>query len=160
MINKNTFAPTAPMGWNSWDCYGAAVTEEVLLKNTDYMAEHLKKYGWEYIVCDIQWYEPTADSSHYHQFADLCMDEYGRVIPAPNRFPSASDGKGFGPIAEYIHNKGLKFGIHSASGCDAKCKNQRNGVHSKAGSSSGFYLLLEYGYVRSGLYQTGSTGIL
>lgn len=42
MINKNTFAPTAPMGWNSWDCYGAAVTEEVLLKNTDYMAEHLK----------------------------------------------------------------------------------------------------------------------
>ena len=40
MINKNTFAPTAPMGWNSWDCYGAAVTEEVLLKNTDYMAEH------------------------------------------------------------------------------------------------------------------------
>lgn len=86
MINKNTFAPTAPMGWNSWDCYGAAVTEEVLLKNADYMAEHLKKYGWEYIVCDIQWYEPTADSSHYHQFADLCMDEYGRVIPAPNRF--------------------------------------------------------------------------
>lgn len=43
MINKNTFAPTAPMGWNSWDCYGAAVTEEVLLKNTDYMAEHFKK---------------------------------------------------------------------------------------------------------------------
>lgn len=116
MINKNTFAPTAPMGWNSWDCYGAAVTEEVLLKNTDYMAEHLKKYGWEYIVCDIQWYEPTADSSHYHQFADLCMDEYGRVIPAPNRFPSASDGKGFGPIAEYIHNKGLKFGIHIMRG--------------------------------------------
>lgn len=37
MINKNTFAPTAPMGWNSWDCYGAAVTEEVLLKNADYM---------------------------------------------------------------------------------------------------------------------------
>lgn len=116
MINKNTFAPTAPMGWNSWDCYGAAVTEEILLKNTDYMAEHLKKYGWEYIVCDIQWYEPTADSSHYHQFADLCMDEYGRVIPAPNRFPSASDGKGFGPIAEYIHNKGLKFGIHIMRG--------------------------------------------
>lgn len=154
MINKNTFAPTAPMGWNSWDCYGAAVTEEVLLKNTDYMAEHLKKYGWEYIVCDIQWYEPTADSSHYHQFADLCMDEYGRVIPAPNRFPSASDGKGFGPIAEYIHNQRTEvwypyYERYSASGCDAKCKNQRNGVHSKAGSSSGFYLLLEFGYVWS-----------
>ena len=46
------------MGWNSWDCYGAAVTEEILLKNTDYMAEHLKKYGWEYIVCDISGMNP------------------------------------------------------------------------------------------------------
>ena len=72
-MNKNVFAKTPPMGWNSWDCYGAAVTEEILLKNTDYMAEHLKKYGWEYIVCDIQWYEPTADSSHYHLFADLSL---------------------------------------------------------------------------------------
>ena len=59
-MNKNVFAKTPPMGWNSWDCYGAAVTEEILLKNTDYMAEHLKKYGWEYIVCDIQWYEPPV----------------------------------------------------------------------------------------------------
>ena len=115
-MNKNVFAKTPPMGWNSWDCYGAAVTEEILLKNTDYMAEHLKKYGWEYIVCDIQWYEPTADSSHYHLFADLCMDEFGRVIPAPNRFPSSAGGKGFGPIAEYVHNKGLKFGIHIMRG--------------------------------------------
>ena len=61
------------------------------------------------------------------------MDEYGRVIPAPNRFPSASDGKGFGPIAEYIHNKGLKFGIHIMRGIPRQAvtqnsKNQRNGV--------------------------------
>ncbi|MCD7735789.1 MAG: glycoside hydrolase family 27 protein [Lachnospiraceae bacterium] len=115
-MDKNSFAPTPPMGWNSWDCYGASVTEEDLLRNADYMAEHLKKYGWEYIICDIQWYEPTADSSHYHKFADLCMDEYGRVIPAPNRFPSAADGKGFGSIADYIHGKGLKFGIHIMRG--------------------------------------------
>lgn len=115
-MDKNLFAPNPPMGWNSWDCYGAAVTEEILLKNADYMAEHLKQYGWEYIVCDIQWYEPTADSSHYHIFADLCMDEYGRVVPAPNRFPSAADGKGFKEIADYIHGKGLKFGIHIMRG--------------------------------------------
>ena len=69
-------APTPPMGWNSWDCYGAAVNEEQLLANADYMAEHLKEYGWEYVVCDIQWSEPTANSFYYHYFAPLCMDEY------------------------------------------------------------------------------------
>ncbi len=115
-MNKNDFAPNPPMGWNSWDCYGAAVTEKELIQNADYMAKHLKEHGWEYVVCDIQWYEPTADSSHYHKFADLCMDEYGRVIPAENRFPSAAGGKGFGPIADYVHGKGLKFGIHIMRG--------------------------------------------
>ena len=49
------------MGWNSWDCYGASVTEKELMQNADFVAEHLKAHGWEYIVCDIQWYEPTAD---------------------------------------------------------------------------------------------------
>ncbi|MBR6634093.1 MAG: alpha-galactosidase, partial [Clostridia bacterium] len=75
-------AATPPMGWNSWDCYGAAVNEEQLLANADYMAKHLKDYGWEYVVCDIQWSEPTADSFYYHYFAELCMDEYSRLIPS------------------------------------------------------------------------------
>lgn len=115
-MNKNDFAKNPPMGWNSWDCYGAAVTEADLIRNTDYMDRYLKHHGWEYIVCDIQWYEPTADSSQYHKFADLCMDEYGRVIPALNRFPSAADGNGFKTIADYVHSKGLKFGIHIMRG--------------------------------------------
>lgn len=120
MVNRNEVlkkaAPISPMGWNSWDCYGASVTEEELLANAAYMAEHLKQYGWEYVVCDIQWYEPTADSSHYHKFASLCMDEYSRLIPAENRFPSSAGGKGFAPIAEKIHAMGLKFGIHIMRG--------------------------------------------
>ena len=57
---------TPPMGWNSWDCYGAAVTEEQVRANARYMAEHLKEYGWEYVVVDIQWYESTADGSRMH----------------------------------------------------------------------------------------------
>lgn len=44
------------------------------------------------------------------------MDEYGRLIPAENRFPSAKDGKGFKPIADYVHSLGLKFGIHIMRG--------------------------------------------
>ena len=105
-----------PMGWNSWDCYGAAVTEETVRKNADYMAANLKQYGWEYIVVDIQWYQPSASSHDYVPFAPLEMDEYGRLIPAVNRFPSAADGKGFAPLAEYVHSLGLKFGIHIMRG--------------------------------------------
>lgn len=110
------FAPTAPLGWNSWDCFGAGVNEEQLRANADYMAKYLKPYGWEYIVCDIQWYEPTAKDNNYFSFTELEMDEYGRLLPAPNRFPSAKDSKGFKEIADYVHSLGLKFGIHIMRG--------------------------------------------
>ena len=105
-----------PMGWNSWDCYGAAVNEETVRRNADYMAAHLKEYGWEYVVVDIQWYQPTATTHEYEPFAPLCMDEYGRLLPAENRFPSAKGGAGFGPLADYVHSLGLKFGIHIMRG--------------------------------------------
>lgn len=107
---------TSPMGWNSWDCYGAAVDEATVRKNAEYMAKNLKQFGWEYIVVDIQWSEPEADTNEYHPFHELNMDEYGRLIPAENRFPSAKGGKGFAPLAEYIHSLGLKFGIHIMRG--------------------------------------------
>lgn len=111
MVAKNP-----PLGWNSWDCYGASVDEATVKANADYMAKHLKQYGWEYIVVDIQWYQPTATSHSYEPFADLVMDEYSRLLPAPNRFPSSADGKGFAPLAEYVHSLGLKFGIHIMRG--------------------------------------------
>lgn len=110
------FAKTAPLGWNSWDCFGAGVTEDELKANADYMAKHLKDYGWEYVVCDIQWYEPNAKNNDYNNFAPLNMDEYGRLMPAENRFPSAKNGNGFKPIADYCHSLGLKFGIHIMRG--------------------------------------------
>ena len=56
----HAWAPTPPMGWNSWDCFGAAVTEELTKANADYMAEHLASHGWKYVVVDIQWYEPQS----------------------------------------------------------------------------------------------------
>ena len=109
-------ANTPPMGWNSWDCYGAAVTEEQVLQNAGYMAKYLKQYGWEYIVVDIQWSAPAADSHEYHAFSELRMDGFGRLIPAENRFPSAAGGMGFRPLADKIHGMGLKFGIHIMRG--------------------------------------------
>lgn len=113
---NNSAALTPPMGWNSWDCYGTGVNEEQLLANADYMAKNLRQFGWEYIVCDIQWSEPMANGFDYHNFAPLCMDEYSRLIPSSERFPSCAGGKGFKPISDYIHALGLKFGIHIMRG--------------------------------------------
>ena len=104
------------MGWNSWDCYGAAVTEDIVRKNAEFMAKNLKQYGWEYVVVDIQWSAPNARNHEYDPFTELCMDEYSRLIPAENRFPSSAGGRGFAPLAEYVHSLGLKFGIHIMRG--------------------------------------------
>ena len=113
-------ALTPPMGWNSWDCYGAAVNEEITRQNAEYMAKHLKKYGWEYIVVDIEWYSCEAgqqrDKFQYVPFAKIEMDEYSRLLPDKERFPSSCDGKGFKPLADYVHSLGLKFGIHIMRG--------------------------------------------
>ena len=114
-----------PMGWNSWDCYGAAVTEDTVRANADYMAKKLKKCGWEYVVVDIQWYQPTASSHAYEPFSRLCMDAYGRLQPAENRFPSAANGQGFGPLADYVHSLGLRFGIHIMRGLPRMAAHER-----------------------------------
>ena len=117
-MGKNGTRP--PMGWNSYDYYDTTVNEEQIKANADYMAKHLKPYGWEYIVVDIAWYSKEAgqkrDRFQYVPFALMDMDEYSRLLPDENRFPSAKDGKGFAPLAEYVHSLGLKFGIHIMRG--------------------------------------------
>lgn len=111
------WAPTPPMGWNSWDCYGPTVEESEVKANADYMAEKLRKYGWEYVVVDIRWFVKNDKAGGYNQTdAVYLMDDYGRYYPAVNRFPSAEGGKGFKPLADYVHSKGLKFGIHIMRG--------------------------------------------
>jgi alpha-galactosidase len=124
--NFTDFALTPPMGWNSWDCFGPTVTEDEVKANADYMASNLKKYGWEYIVVDIRWYVENDKAHGYNEKdAVILMDEYGRLLPAVNRFPSSSSGKGFKLLADYIHSKGLKFGIHIMRGIP-KLAVQRN----------------------------------
>ena len=122
-----TFAQTQPpafhgwaekpvMGWNSWDCFATTVTEQQTKEQADVMAKELKPFGWEYITVDIQWFEPAATGFDYRKGAPLVMDEFSRLLPALNRFPSATNGAGFKPLADYIHGKGLKFGIHLLRG--------------------------------------------
>ena len=123
-MNKNLFALTPPRGWNSYDYYDTNVREEDVLANASFMAQHLKPYGWEYIVVDIQWYAyATAsmrDRFQYIPFGKNEMDEYGRLWPCPDKFPSSAGGAGFKPLADKIHALGLKFGIHIMRGIPRK----------------------------------------
>ena len=84
-----------------------APMEREVRANADYMAAHLKPYGWEYIVVDIQWYAKNTGSQRekyqYIPFGEVSMDEYGRLLPCTDRFPSAKDGVGFRALADYVH---------------------------------------------------------
>ncbi|MGH2271273.1 NPCBM/NEW2 domain-containing protein [Anaerohalosphaeraceae bacterium U12dextr] len=111
-----SWAKTPPMGWNSWDCFGTTLTEEQAKAQADAMEKYLKPYGWTYFTVDIQWYEPDSQGHSYRRGARLEMDEYSRLIPALKKFPSSSNGRGFKPLADYVHAKGLKFGIHIMRG--------------------------------------------
>ncbi len=128
--SSSKLAVTPPMGWNSYDCYGAAVHEDEVKANADYVAKNLKQYGWQYIVVDFCWYYPhplngpgsKASPPQQKRLPDgkyeppLRIDEYGRLLPVLSKFPSAKDGKGFKPLADYVHSLGLKFGIHLMRG--------------------------------------------
>lgn len=104
------------MGWNSWDFYGTSINETCAKAQADYMAANLSNHGWNLITVDIQWYQPTATGFTYINGATLTMDQWGRLMPATNRFPSAVGGQEFKPLADYVHSKGLKFGIHMMRG--------------------------------------------
>ena len=111
------WAPTPPMGWNSYDAFGASVTEGEFLANADYVAKHLLPYGWNIVVVDYRWSDAgAANHSRNGNGGPLAADAYGRLLPAPNRFPSAGDGQGFKALADRIHAMGLKFGIHVMRG--------------------------------------------
>jgi alpha-galactosidase len=120
-------AQTPPMGWNSYNCFGSAVHEDEVKANADYVAKKLKQYGWQYIVVDFLWSYDNPPGSmignpFQMQLQDgsyvpwLTMDKYGRLMPQPTKFPSASGGKGFKPLSDYVHLLGLKFGIHVMRG--------------------------------------------
>ncbi len=111
-------AQTPPMGWNSYNCFGGNVTEAEVKANTDYMAEKLKQHGWEYIVVDFLWYCDDQNSAEKFQNRrpDQHIDEFGRLFPSEKLHPSSAGGKGFKPLADYVHSKGLKFGIHIMRG--------------------------------------------
>ena len=102
------------MGWNSWDAYGLTIDEADYKANTEVLAG-IKQYGWEYSVIDEGWYmeDPFAATVPLRKYV---WNKDGLLIPAASRFPSAANGAGFKPLADWVHAQGLKFGIHIVRG--------------------------------------------
>ncbi len=115
---QQPLAQTPPMGWNSWDSYGFFISEPDFRTSAQWVAKNLKPFGYEYVTIDEGWYEslPAAGQKD----GELHLDAYGRFIPALDRFPSAANGAGLTPLADYIHSLGLKFGIHVLQGIPRK----------------------------------------
>jgi alpha-galactosidase len=113
---KRVLAPTPPMGWNSWDAFGEAVKESDIRATADWIAKSLKSYGWQYVVVDSGWYVTNHGVGFNANDAKFSLDEFGRYTPAVNTIPSSSSGSGFRPLADYLHNLGLKFGLHILRG--------------------------------------------
>ncbi|HEY4328632.1 MAG TPA: alpha-galactosidase, partial [Phycisphaerae bacterium] len=120
--------PAPAMGWNSWDCYGAGVTEDQTFANADYMKKNLLAHGFNIVTIDIQWYEPTAHTETYKKGAVLETDANGRLLPAPNRFPSTQGTHSFKPIADKLHGMGFKFGLHLMRGIPRQAVDRDNAV--------------------------------
>ena len=114
-----------PMGWNSWDCFGGSVTEDDVLENSRVIHDRLLPHGWDTVVVDIQWYEDSPGNHDYNDHARPTLDAWGRQLPSPIRFPSASDGAGFTALARTLHDLGLRFGVHVMRGVPRAAVEQR-----------------------------------
>ncbi|MBV9675968.1 MAG: glycoside hydrolase family 27 protein [Acidobacteriaceae bacterium] len=113
LLPAQTLAPTPPMGWNSWDSYGLSVTQDEFKANAEYLAKNLLRYGWEYAVVDEGWYlqNPEGKAGTFR----FTTDANGRYTPALNRFP-AGNRPGFTDLADWVHARKMKFGIHIIRG--------------------------------------------
>jgi alpha-galactosidase len=93
-----SLAKTPPMGWNTWNKFGCKIDENIIMNMADALVSTgMKDAGYEYLVIDDCW--------------QVSRDENGNVIADPNHFPH-----GIKYVADYVHSKGLKFGIYSCAG--------------------------------------------
>jgi alpha-galactosidase len=104
----NGLARTPPMGWNSWNKFACNVSEQLIRETADAIVRTgMKDAGYQYVVIDDCW--------------QVARDENGNIIPDAQRFPS-----GMKALADYVHDKGLKFGIYSDAGT-ATCQHRPGG---------------------------------
>jgi alpha-galactosidase len=104
-VSGDTISLTPPVGWNSYDSYGASIKEDEVLAQAQAIRTSLQPYGWNTVVIDYRWYDPQDH-----------IDANGRYLPSTDKYPSATGSNGFKPLADKVHALGLGFGIHIMRG--------------------------------------------
>ncbi len=118
MISTNN---TPVMGYNTFDGYGWSITEKEFKDDIIFCDKELKQFGYTYMCLDFMWSTPGRDNRDNPDQDEFFspwryMDRYGRLIPAPDRFPSSIAGNSLKYLADFIHDRGMKFGIHVMCG--------------------------------------------
>lgn len=123
LYGKQEQASMPPRGWNSYDSFSWIVSEEEFLQNAEILSKRLLSHGYEYVVVDYLWYRRKVEGAYTDSLGFDVIDEWGRVIPDPGRWPSSEGGKGFKKVAKKVHDMGLKFGIHVMRGISTQAVN-------------------------------------
>ncbi|PWA98083.1 melibiase family protein [Artemisia annua] len=116
-------ASVPPRGWNSYDSFCWTISEEEYLQNAQLISQKLHAHGYEYAVVDYLWYRKLVPGAYVDSLGYDVIDEWGRVIPDPGRWPSSKGGKGFKEVAKKVHDMGLKFGFHIMRGISTQAVN-------------------------------------
>ncbi|GMH01553.1 hypothetical protein Nepgr_003392 [Nepenthes gracilis] len=116
-------ATTPPRGWNSYDSFCWTISEEEFLQNAELVSLRLRAHGYKYVVVDYLWYRRKVKGAYVDSLGFDVIDEWGRMIPDPGRWPSSKGGKGFAEVANKVHSMGLKFGIHVMRGISTQAFN-------------------------------------
>ncbi|WJX53421.1 hypothetical protein P8452_39415 [Trifolium repens] len=112
-----------PRGWNSYDSFSWIISEQEFLQNAEQVAQRLRVYGYEYVAVDWLWYRKKVPGANSNSLGFDLIDEWGRMVPDPARWPSSNGGKGFSEVARKVHSLGLKFGIHVMRGISTQAVN-------------------------------------
>jgi len=105
IVSGNMLRPTPPLGWNSYDSFGASIKESEVLAQAQALKTSLQPFGWNQVVIDYRWYDPED-----------ALDANGRYLPSHSKYPSATGTTGFKALSDQIHTLGLSFGIHIMRG--------------------------------------------
>ncbi|KAJ0537362.1 putative alpha-galactosidase [Helianthus annuus] len=122
-VLSENYANLPPRGWNSYDSFCWTISEEEFLQNAQLISQRLHAHGYEYAVVDYLWYRKLVPGAYVDSLGYDVIDEWGRVIPDPGRWPSSKGGKGFSEVAKKVHDMGLKFGFHVMRGISTQAVN-------------------------------------
>ncbi|KAL6139254.1 hypothetical protein ACLB2K_064531 [Fragaria x ananassa] len=119
-VLSQELAITPPRGWNSYNAISWTITEKEFLQNAEIISKKLLPHGYEYVVVDHLWYRRNVTGASADNLGFDVIDEWGRPMPDPDRWPSSKGGKGFTEVADRIHKMGLKFGINVMRGINTQ----------------------------------------